>query len=147
MIEQKKEENKFRFVLFKNSNTVIDEKYFSADNYTPRIRNSVDIRNEVDEIIFGLQDVLKNSSQKKEENKFRFVLFKNNSTIIERYFSADDYNIRSKTNDEILEVRSKVDEIVLMLEDILKKKDSEHLWEQYDLEKKGYNKYNNRKNK
>lgn len=148
MIEQKKEENKFRFVLFKNNNTVIDEKYFSADDYNPRVRNSVDVREEVEDIIFGLQETLKstnNRQQRKEENKFKFILFKNSSTIIERYFSADDYNSRTKTDEEIYNVRDEINAIVNRLQNTLKKRDYEYMWEQYDLEQKGYNKF--RKNR
>jgi len=51
-------ENKFEFQLKINNNIVIS-RYFSADVYNPQVRNSVDIRYMVDEIVEIIQETLK----------------------------------------------------------------------------------------
>lgn len=54
----KKRENKFEFILKINDNIIIS-RYFSADEYNPQVRYSVDIRNAVEEIVSFIQETLK----------------------------------------------------------------------------------------
>ena len=51
-------ENKFEFILKINDHIIIS-RYFSADNYNPQVRNSVDIRNCVEDIVDHIQETLK----------------------------------------------------------------------------------------
>ncbi len=51
-------ENKFEFRLLIN-NKIIIARYFTADDYNPAIRNSVDIRYMVNDIIEHIQENLK----------------------------------------------------------------------------------------
>mgnify|MGYP001559677088 CR=1 FL=1 len=51
-------ENKFEFRLLIN-NKIIIARYFSADDYNPAIRNSVDIRYMVDDIVEHIKENLK----------------------------------------------------------------------------------------
>ncbi|MEK6878505.1 MAG: hypothetical protein AABY22_02800 [Nanoarchaeota archaeon] len=50
--------NKFEFILKINDHIIIS-RYFSADNYNPQVRNSVDIRNCVEDIVDHIQETLK----------------------------------------------------------------------------------------
>ena len=56
--KHKVSENKFEFKLLVNDHIIIS-RYFNADNYSPAIRNSVDIRYLVDDIVEMIQDTLK----------------------------------------------------------------------------------------
>lgn len=55
---EKKKENKFEFALFINDYKIIG-RYFSADEYNPKIRNSVDIRHLADDIVEMIRADLK----------------------------------------------------------------------------------------
>lgn len=55
---EKKKENQFEFALFINGKKIIG-RYFDADCYNPKIRNSVDIRDMSDSIIKQIQDTLR----------------------------------------------------------------------------------------
>ena len=71
---EKKKENKFEFALFINDYKIIG-RYFSADDYNPQIRNSVDIKHLVDEIVEMIRADLKQKDveyiweHKRGENK------------------------------------------------------------------------------
>lgn len=54
----KKKENQFEFALSINGNKIIS-RYFSADEYNPKVRYSVDIRDMVDEIVEKIREGLK----------------------------------------------------------------------------------------
>ena len=54
----KPRENKFEFSLKINGNTIIS-RTFSANDYNPQVRNSVDIRHLVDDIVDMIQHDLK----------------------------------------------------------------------------------------
>jgi len=83
---EKKKENKFEFALFINDYKIIG-RYFSADEYNPKIRNSVDIRHLADEIvemirtdlkkkdfdhIYADYDLLQKSGRSRQENRVRY---------------------------------------------------------------------------
>lgn len=53
-----KKENKFEFVLTINDHRVCG-RFFSADDYNPKVRNSVDIRDMIDGIVRDIQSTLK----------------------------------------------------------------------------------------
>ena len=55
---EKKKENKFEFALFINDYKIIS-RFFSADEYNPKIRYSVDIRHLVDDIVEMIRADLK----------------------------------------------------------------------------------------
>ncbi len=55
---EKKRENKFEFALFINDFKIIG-RFFSADEYNPKIRNSVDIRHMADAIVEMIKEDLK----------------------------------------------------------------------------------------
>jgi hypothetical protein len=54
----KPRDNKFEFILKVNDNIIVS-RYFSGNDYNPRVRNSVDIRHLVDDIIDMIQHDLK----------------------------------------------------------------------------------------
>jgi hypothetical protein len=60
-ITEKKHVNVFKFGLYQNNEPVI-ERSFSADNYNPVIRYSVDIRDRISEIISKLSKTLSRKS-------------------------------------------------------------------------------------
>lgn len=55
---KKKKENVFEFALSINGNKIIS-RYFSADEYNPKIRYTVDIRDMVDDIVEQIRYTLK----------------------------------------------------------------------------------------
>lgn len=56
--KEKRKENNFEFSLSINGNKIIS-RYFSADDYNPKIRYTVDIRNMVDDIVDQIKETLK----------------------------------------------------------------------------------------
>lgn len=69
-------------------------------------------------------------TEKKKENKFEFALFVNDYKIIQRYFTADDYNPKIRNS---VDIREMVDDIVFQIQETLKKRDVDYQWENYDL--------------
>lgn len=64
-------ENKFEFRLLINNNIIIS-RYFSADEYNPQVRYSVDIRDVVEEIVKYIQDNLKRKDIDYQWEKYDF---------------------------------------------------------------------------
>ena len=56
--KEKRKENQFEFSLAINGNKIIS-RYFSADEYNPKVRYSVDIRDMVDDIVEQIRYTLK----------------------------------------------------------------------------------------
>lgn len=57
MIEKKKD-SKFEFVLMVNSFPIIS-RFFPVEDYNPKVRNSVDIRDIAEDIVSQIQSLLK----------------------------------------------------------------------------------------
>jgi len=134
-ITEKKKENVFEFAIFVNDYKVVKD-VFSADQYSPAIRKSVDIRHLSDDIINIIQEDFKKKDSDKsvekkkiKENKFEFALFVNESKIITRYFSVEDYNSKFRYS---LGIKYLVDDIVNMIRQDLYKKDINYQWNEYE---------------
>lgn len=157
------ENNKFKLGLYLGEESVC-ELDFDADSYNPYVRYSVDIRNELNNILKGFKYILSNKNTDKEDFKYlnidtlsyfndelnkydnniknyfvfrptknvemKFGLYINDNTVVERVFNV------SKLNYDVLQSFSLIDHmknIKLLIENKLRDKDIDLLWEDYDL--------------
>jgi hypothetical protein len=74
-------------------------------------------------------------AEKRKENKFEFALFVNDFKIISRFFSGDNYNPKIRNS---VDIRNLVDDIILQIQDEIKKRDIDHIWEKYDLRENAF---------
>lgn len=177
-MEDKKQENNFKFGLFLR-NEKVSEKIFSADLYNPVVRYSVNIREMIPKIIGSLQSTLQSKSKeltfedfngynsleyyknicdinKCEQYKlkvpaqypkttynggaksfsqrggteFKFGLYINANTIVERNFYVDNYNPESRFSNELIEVINNVIDNIIKY---LTNSDLSHMWDDYKL--------------
>lgn len=177
-MEEKKQENSFRFVLYLR-NEKVSEKLFSADLYNPVVRYSVNIREMIPKIIGSLQDTLQTKSKdlsfvdkhkynslqfykkicdineldyyklkvpapfpktnytngvkphlQRGGTEFKFGLYINSNTIVERNFYVDNYNPEARFSGELIKV---IDRIVENIEKYLINSDRNHMWDDYKI--------------
>lgn len=169
--DTKKHENQFKFGVYQNGSIVV-ERSFTADDYNPVVRYSVDIRERISDIISKLTKTMSRKSltyiiygydnldtyqdfykgaKDYEDNKliqpqivsfkrgntgefngaeFKFGLYINDHTIVERTFGVEGYNPASRFSRELSDV------IGYIVEDItkhLKNTDINHMWDDYDI--------------
>lgn len=164
-------ENNFKFGLYQEDKLIVEKK-FSADNYNPNTRYSVNIRHMIPSIVSDLQGVLSSKNLtfdywgydflkhyndqvdlysyeiKRELRKrpkeseqiingrkiigvrFKFGLYINENTIVERYFYVNNYNPDSINS---VDIYSSVEYIVYKIDEMLVEIDKRHIWEDYDL--------------
>jgi len=166
-------ENNFKFGLYQNEK-LIAEKIFSADDFNPNTRYSVNIKSMIPSIVSNLQGVLSSRDKALEfeyfgynfliyHNKqislypkeikdelrrtpkeseqyingkkltgvrFKFGLYINENTIVERFFYVNNYNPNSLQSINIYTI---IEYIVYDIKEMLIKIDQKHLWEDNDL--------------
>lgn len=178
-MEERKQQNNFKFGLFLRGEKVA-ERIFSADEYNPVVRYSVNIREMIPRIISSLQTTLQTKSgdltfvdhygynsleyyksicdindldyfklkvppQYNKPNvavngvkpytqrggtEFKFGLYINNNTIVERNFYVDNYNPEARFS---VLLNDKVETIVDNIKDYLKTSDLNHMWDDYKI--------------
>lgn len=69
------------------------------------------------------------------KNKFEFALNINGFPVCTRFFSADEYNPKTRNS---VDIRNQIDDIVAMLQETLKKRDVDYEWEKYDLRQNAF---------
>lgn len=178
-MEERKQQNNFKFGLFLRGEKVA-EKIFSADEYNPVVRYSVNIREMIPKIISSLQTTLQTKSgdltfvdhhgynsleyyksicninnldyfklkvppqynkpnnaingvkpyMQRGGTEFKFGLYINNNTIVERNFYVDNYNPEARFS---VQLDGRIETVVDNIKDYLKTSDLNHMWDDYKI--------------
>jgi hypothetical protein len=140
----------FKFGLYLD-NQIISESIFDAEAYNPPTRYTVNIKDMGRDIMSSFRKVLSDQNSRLNfiygpynlknfdygiqvpedtTNAFKYVLYNNDNTIIERTFSVRNFNPQSIFSTDIVE---EVKFWAGRIQNHIKARDNDHMWDEYNL--------------